>query len=240
MRSFVVAAAASLAIGGCGQAVEPRQSPTEASMSSAMDTAKRGDSSSSAASTTSAASEVPITTTQPTPPQLPGQATTAETLLSSPYHPKRGAWHENVVSVTTESVGAAKLGMTEEEIEEAADVQVELICTECDANMIAVLEPATQFAQFQVRHSCLGFDVIYNPVARQIVRTPGGFELGGTVAELQKTYGPKLRPFHEGVLTPVNGYSIDGDIGRVIFRISESNPSLIDAFMVWPIDGRGC
>jgi hypothetical protein len=181
-------------------------------------------------------------------PQSVSDATTSEaettaettTATTTKEADASGLWSDALVVVTTNSVGAAKLGMTEEEVEEAAGVEVTMECTQCDANPTAELEPKENFARFEARNNCSGFDVTFNPGQTQTVATEAGFELGGTVAELQELYGDELEPFTNEGLTYVNGFAITGDDSRLIFGISGEDPSMIEAFYVWPLTYDGC
>lgn len=151
-----------------------------------------------------------------------------------------GLWTDALVVVSTDSVGAAKLGMTEEEVEEAAGVTVTIECTQCDANPAAELVPKEDFARFEARSNCAGFDITLNPGQKQTVSTEAGFKLGGSVDELQELYGSELDPFTNQGMLEFDGFVITGDTGKLIFQISNSDSSVIDAFYVWPLEYGGC
>ncbi len=146
-----------------------------------------------------------------------------------------GKWTAPVVIVTPKSIGAATLGMTEEEIELAAGVELVMSCTQCDAEPTALLPPdRAVFSAWPPKRMRvhLGFD---GRTVRQVVQTPDGFRLGGSVDELRSIYGDRIEPYEALGLNSVRGYVLRGDDGHLVFNAIDElgyDGSVVHEFVV--------
>ncbi|UXA20588.1 VWA domain-containing protein [Mycobacterium sp. SMC-4] len=127
-----------------------------------------------------------------------------------------GSWTDPVVIVTPGSVGSAKLGMSQVEVERAAGVKFVMPCTQCDATPTAALPEGFPYYEYGYN----GLNVVLGPDDQvvQVVQTAEGFRLGGTVEDLLRTYGNRLAPYEALGMHNVRGYVLEGDGGYLLFN----------------------
>jgi Ca-activated chloride channel family protein len=154
-----------------------------------------------------------------------------------------GTWPEPVVIVTPTAVGAARLGMTDAEIEAAAHVQLQMSCTMCDIPPTAVLPPDyPRYESHTVNNSDPTYAYRYlsvsldpgQPPLGQVVMTAEGFHLGDTVDELRRIYGDRIRPYEALGLNSVRGYVLAGDGGYIVFNAIDRSGVAIHEFIITP------
>jgi hypothetical protein len=157
-------------------------------------------------------------------------------------HPTRaGKWTDPVVIVTTNSIGAAVLGMSDEEIETAANVKFEGRCTRCDSPPYVDMSPADQYPVYfssttnMNGNSYRSLHVSLRDGQQrsgQDVVTDEGFHLGGSVQELRQIYGSRLQPYESIGMYTIKGYKVDGPDGYIIFNAADTNGKVIHEFWV--------
>jgi hypothetical protein len=152
-----------------------------------------------------------------------------------------GKWTDPTVVVTTNSVGAVILGMSDTEIEAAANVTFEGRCTQCDSSPYVDLSPADQYPIYSsVTNTLNGYSdrslrvYLRNGQTRsgQVVITDEGFRLGDSVQELRRIYGTRLHPYEVLGMYSIKGYKVDGPNGYIIFNTLETNGTSVHEFWV--------
>lgn len=131
-----------------------------------------------------------------------------------------GQWTAPLVIVTPNSIGAARLGMSELDIEQAAGVELATACTQCDAQPTAILPPGDYYPVYGAWPSrlltvYLGYQQEF---AEQVVRTADGFRLGDSVDELRRIYGDRIQPYEALGMHSVRGYVLPGPGGYLVFN----------------------
>jgi pimeloyl-ACP methyl ester carboxylesterase len=153
-----------------------------------------------------------------------------------------GKWTDPEVVVTTNSIGAAELGMSDDEIETAANVRfIKISCTDCDATPSVDLAPSDQYPLYF--SSTIGSNgKLYRSLhvslrngqqhCGQNVVTDEGFLLGSSVDELRRIYGSRLKPFEALGMDTIKGYKVDGPDSYIIFNTANTNGKAVHEIWV--------
>lgn len=132
-----------------------------------------------------------------------------------------GGWADPVVIVTPNSVGAATLSMNNDEVAAAAGVRLIRPCTQCDGFPYADLPDGYPSYIASISGDGGQFRVWLpdrRPAPMQVVQTAEGFPLGGSVDELRRIYGDRIRPYYALGMYSVNGYALDSADGHLVFN----------------------
>lgn len=152
-----------------------------------------------------------------------------------------GKWTDPVVVVTPNSVGAVELGISDEEIQAVANVRFRT-----DAHgAFTELPPAYAFYEsstINLTDPSADPYLWYREISvslqngqqsdGQVVVTPEGFRLGGSVDDLRRIYGDRLRPYESLGLNSVRGFVLAGDGGYLIFNSIDRNGVEVHEFVV--------
>jgi hypothetical protein len=152
-----------------------------------------------------------------------------------------GKWADPMVVVTTNSIGAAELGMSDSEIESAANVKFKTSCTHCDGDPYVDMAPTDQYPIYSSSTTNLN-GKSYRALrvslrngqqhSGQEVVTDEGFSLGGSVEELRQIYGNRLKPYEALGLFTIKGYKVDGPDSYIIFNTAKTNGKAVHEIWV--------
>ncbi len=176
------------------------------------------------------------TTTAPLPTSTSSSTSTTTSTTTQPQTGTSERWTDSVLTITPQSLGAVRIGMTLPEAETAAGVPFD---GAADGAFYPTSLP-TGFPHLFVNEdpsnlvSCFGAE-IGDPTALpivsapQTVSTPEGFHLGDTVAQLLAIYGTRAHFLQApaGGISPRAGYVVAEPDGNLAFYVDNSSTRIL-------------
>ncbi|TSE01989.1 VWA domain-containing protein [Skermania sp. ID1734] len=134
--------------------------------------------------------------------------------------PGYGAWTDEMLVITPQSLGAVKRGMSPAQAQEAAGVSVVVEDGSIEPQTAGSTPNLALLGNVEIHVAPQRISVSMHqalPISKPEIRTAQGFALGASLIELRRIYGSRLRPIASTANSSANFYTVDADGGAIIF-----------------------
>jgi len=174
-----------------------------------------------------------VTSTSTASTTTTATSTTTSGVTTTSTSPSSGAepWSGQQLTITPQSLGGVRVGMTLDEAQQAAGYAFD---GTGDGAYYSTTVPAGfphLFVRLDQRGdvSCVGAEISDQASIPQAISTPEGFRLGETVPRLQAVYGARARfvPAPAGGISPRAGYVVTEAGGALAFYVDNTNTRIL-------------